>query len=164
MHSKHAHCVTCGAHKSIPMARGFFFAFLLMPIIEIALLIQVGSAIGVVWTLLLILLTAAVGTLLLRAQGLSVLLRSRSALSEGRVPATEVAEGFALAIGGALLLTPGFVTDVMGFCLLLPVTRKPLIAWLSKRVSISAVGAVHPGPAQAPRGDAPIEGEFRRDD
>ncbi|MEM9605710.1 MAG: FxsA family protein [Pseudomonadota bacterium] len=150
------------------MARGFFITFLLMPIIEIALLIQVGSLIGVLWTVLLIVLTAIVGTLLLRAQGLSVLLRSRSAMAEGRIPASEMAEGVALAVGGALLLTPGFVTDAIGFCLLVPTTRRALVSWVSKRVVVHTAAA-GPTPAgtqngRGPSPHAPIEGEFSRDD
>lgn len=150
------------------MVRGFFWALVLVPIIEIALLIQVGSAIGVIWTVLLIFLTALIGTALLRAQGLSVLMRSRSALGEGRVPATELAEGVSLAVGGALLLTPGFFTDAIGFCLLIPTTRKALVGWLSKRLSAQVVGS-SPGPGphttRRPEGQsAPIEGEFRRDE
>ena len=85
-------------------------------------------------------------------------------MNAGKVPAMEMAEGLALLIAGAVLLTPGFVTDAFGFCLLIPTTRKALIAWASKRVTISAVGGAQAHPRQSHRPDAPIEGEFRRDD
>lgn len=153
------------------MFRGFFWALLLMPIIEIALLIQVGSAIGVIWTLLLILLTAALGTALLRAQGLSVLLRSQQTLGAGQLPAAEIAEGFALAVGGALLLTPGFVTDAFGFCLLIPSTRRWLLSAIGRRARFSVQGSGANGPSARPAGsargrasDEAIEGEFRREE
>ncbi len=148
------------------MYRGFFWALLLIPIIEIAVLIQVGSAIGVLWTVLLILLTAVIGTALLRAQGLSVLLRGQSLMASGQLPAREIAEGVGLAVGGALLLTPGFVTDAIGFCLLIPVTR----GWLLNRVLSQVQLRPGAGPAQQPGtgptvdGSHTIEGEFRRDD
>lgn len=146
------------------MTRMVFLAFLLMPVIEIAILIQVGSAIGVLMTVMLILLTAALGTTLLRVQGLSILLRGRSALESRRVPTHEIAEGLALAIGGALLLTPGFVTDSIGFSLLVPASRRLLINWVAKRVTLRSVGASQPHASTSRHGRAPIEGEFRRED
>ena len=82
--------------------------FLIVPIIEIYLLIQVGGLIGVIPTIGLVVLTAVIGAALLRVQGLQTYLRFNQALNAGRLPATEILEGVALLIGGALLLTPGF--------------------------------------------------------
>ncbi len=107
--------------------------FLIVPIIEIYLLIQVGGMIGVLPTIGLVILTAVMGAALLRAQGLQTYLRFNQALAEGRMPATEILEGVALLLGGALLLTPGFFTDAIGFVCLLPFTRKELVAWLIAR-------------------------------
>lgn len=107
--------------------------FLIVPIIEIYLLIQVGGLIGVMPTIGLVVLTAVIGAALLRAQGLQTYLRFNQALNEGRVPATEILEGVALLIGGALLLTPGFFTDVIGFICLIPFSRRTLIGWITAR-------------------------------
>lgn len=110
-----------------------FLFFLTMPILEMYLLIQVGGWIGALPTIGLVALTAVVGMTLLRQQGFATLLRGQQRLAEGQLPAQELMEGFALAVGGALLLTPGFVTDAVGFCLLLPPTRRLLVGALVRR-------------------------------
>ncbi len=107
--------------------------FLVIPIIEIYLLIQVGGYIGVLPTIALVVLTAVIGASLLRSQGLQTYMRFNQALGEGRVPANEILEGVALLIGGALLLTPGFFTDLIGFFCLLPITRRPVVTFLVNR-------------------------------
>ena len=107
--------------------------FLVIPIIEIYLLIQVGGYIGVLPTIALVVLTAVIGASLLRSQGLQTYMRFNQALGEGRVPANEILEGVALLIGGALLLTPGFFTDLIGFFCLLPITRRPVATFLVNR-------------------------------
>ena len=107
--------------------------FLIVPIIEIYLLIQVGGVIGVLPTIGLVVLTAVIGVALLRAQGLQTYLRLNQAMGEGRLPATEILEGVALLIGGALLLTPGFFTDFIGFICLIPITRQGVILWFTAR-------------------------------
>lgn len=109
--------------------------FLIVPILEIYLLIQIGSVIGALPTIGLVVLTAVIGAALLRFQGFVTFARFNQALAEGRVPATEIMEGVALLIGGALLLTPGFFTDVIGFLCLLPYSRRPIIGYLAKRFS-----------------------------
>lgn len=131
--------------------------FLIVPIIEIYLLIQVGGIIGVLPTIGLVVLTAVLGAALLRAQGLQTYMRFNQALSEGRVPASEILEGVALLIGGALLLTPGFFTDAIGFICLLPFSRKTLIQSLVKRYNPLAnmqTGAsyTHHAPGKGPAG------------
>lgn len=107
--------------------------FLVIPIIEIYLLIQVGGYIGVLPTIALVVLTAVIGASLLRSQGMQTYLRFNQSLSEGRVPANEILEGVALLIGGALLLTPGFFTDLIGFFCLLPITRRPVVTFIVNR-------------------------------
>ena len=108
-----------------------FLFFLTMPIVEMYLLIQVGGWIGALPTIGLVALTAVVGMTLLRQQGFATLLRGQQRMAEGQLPAQELMEGFALAVGGALLLA-GFVTDAVGFALLL-LTRRMLVGALVRR-------------------------------
>lgn len=98
--------------------------FILVPMAEIALFIQVGDEIGLGWTLAIVILTAFAGTALVRNQGLAVWQRANQAMSENRMPLEEVFTGLCLLVAGALLLTPGFLTDTIGFCLLIPPIRK----------------------------------------
>ncbi len=116
-----------------------FFLFIAMPIVEIFLLIKVGSSIGALLTIGIVILTAVIGTWMLRAQGLSTMNKARSKMSGGQIPAFEMMEGLALGVGGALLLTPGFVTDAIGFACLIPFTRRLLVNALSKRVTVGSV-------------------------
>ncbi|WP_296932873.1 FxsA family protein [uncultured Marinobacter sp.] len=115
----------------------FLFLFIIMPIAEMAVLIQVGGMIGVLNTIGLVLLTAVIGAWLLRQQGLATLLKANQRLNSGELPAKEVAEGLILAIGGALLLTPGFITDTVGFLCLIPGTRHWLAAQALKRMVVA---------------------------
>jgi len=114
--------------------------FIIIPISEMWLLIQVGAQIGALYTVLLVFLTAAAGLALLRRQGLDTLMRLNQKVEQGQLPAGEIAEGVALAVGGALLLTPGFITDGIGFICLLPVTRKWFIGGLLQKV-VSQAGS-----------------------
>lgn len=107
--------------------------FIIVPLAELAVLIKVGGAIGILWTFLLILFTAFIGVTLLRAQGLATLMRASERMQQGDIPAKELAEGFLLALAGALLLTPGFLTDAFGFSLLLPGVRGAMAVSLMKR-------------------------------
>lgn len=111
----------------------FFVLFLVIPIIEIFFLIKVGEVIGAFPTIILVVLTAVIGAGLLRQQGLSTLARFQQNLSTGKIPAQEMVEGILLAVGGALLMTPGFVTDTMGFLCLLPFSRKFIAKNVIKR-------------------------------
>ncbi len=106
------------------MFRVLFFLFLIVPLIEVALLIKIGNIIGSAYTIALIIGTAALGVVLLRRQSLATLVKFRRNLDQGRLPAIELVEGLILLVAGALLLTPGFVTDIFGFLLLIPETRK----------------------------------------
>jgi UPF0716 protein FxsA len=104
--------------------------FTIVPLIELFVLIEVGSRIGSGPTLLLLLLTGICGAFLASRQGLSVLQRARHDLAQGRIPANPLVDGLMVLIGGMLLLTPGFLTDLLGFVLLIPVTRLPLRGFL----------------------------------
>ncbi|KMQ74995.1 FxsA family protein [Marinobacter subterrani] len=115
----------------------FLFLFIILPIAEMAVLIKVGGMIGVFNTVGLVLLTAVIGAWLLRQQGLATLLRANQRLNSGELPAKEVAEGLILAVGGALLLTPGFITDTVGFLCLIPGTRHWLAAQALKRMVVA---------------------------
>lgn len=121
--------------------RVFLLLFIVMPIVEMAVLIKVGGVIGVLNTIGLVLLTAVVGAALLKQQGLATLLRANERMNSGELPAREVAEGLVLAIGGALLLTPGFVTDGIGFLCLLPGSRHWLVSQALKRLTVSGGGS-----------------------
>lgn len=114
------------------------FVFIIMPIAEMAVLIQVGGMIGVVNTIGFVLLTAMIGAWLLRQQGMATLLRANQRLNSGELPAKEVAEGLILAVGGVLLITPGFITDTVGFLCLIPFTRYWLSALALKRMVASS--------------------------
>ena len=103
--------------------------FIGVPILEIAVFIQAGDIFGLWPTLAAVVATAVVGAVLLRAQGLAALGRARRQLDRGQVPVEEVLTGVCLLIGGALLLTPGFVTDTVGFLLLIPPVRQVLGRW-----------------------------------
>lgn len=118
--------------------------FILVPLIEIYLLIKVGSVIGAFPTVLVVVLTAVVGTLLLKQQGLATLMRFQQKTMQGGLPAQEMAEGLALAFGGALLLTPGFVTDIIGFLCLIPFTRQGMIRWIMRRVKLKVASSMNP--------------------
>ncbi|MEM7208730.1 MAG: FxsA family protein [Pseudomonadota bacterium] len=153
-----------------------FILFIAMPIIEIWVLIEVGSKIGVLNTIGLVILTAIVGTAMLRSQGLSMLARVRQQMANNQLPATEILEGMMLVIGGALLLTPGFVTDAIGFMCLLPFTRQIIVAAAVSRFTVRGFSAYQsngnhhgdPGARQPRSSDhtrnGAIEGEFRRED
>jgi UPF0716 protein FxsA len=97
--------------------------FIAVPIAELAVIIQVGQAIGVWWTIAILVADSILGSLLMRSQGRAVWRRFNAALQAGRAPAREVADGVLVILGGALLLTPGFLTDVFGLLFLLPPTR-----------------------------------------
>jgi len=110
-----------------------FLLFVIMPIAEIAVLIQVGGAIGGWTTIGIVILTAIVGTAMLRQQGLSTLAKAQTRMQAGEMPAQQMLEGLLLLIGGVLLLTPGFITDFFGFCTLIPWSREFLAKQLASR-------------------------------
>ncbi len=157
--------------------RFLFGLFILLPILEMWLLIEVGGVIGALPTIALVLLTAVIGAALLKQQGLHTFMRAQQRLNTGELPATEILEGLFLAVGGALLLTPGFITDAIGFSCLLPSWRRAVIAGMMRRGVIrmqsgmgggSPFGAdPRPGREASPPRDADnvtIEGEYKKEE
>ncbi|MCR9219471.1 MAG: FxsA family protein [Alphaproteobacteria bacterium] len=135
--------------------------FIAVPIAEIALFIEIGGLIGLWPTLATILVTALVGATLVRAQGLAALSRAQAALAEDRFPVEEVVTGVCLLIAGALLLTPGFLTDALGFALLIPPLRRSIGAALIRTAQRSPRFTMQGGPAGGPGPQGP--GDPRRD-
>ena len=111
----------------------FFFAIILVPIIEIYLLIKIGSEIGALSTILLIFTTAIVGVYYAKYEGLNTLKSGFAQLSKNETPAYEVISGAAIAFAAILLIIPGFATDVVGFLLIFPLSRKFIFSKFSKR-------------------------------
>lgn len=125
------------------MALALVIVFIVVPLVELYVIIQVGGAIGVLPTIALLLLDSVLGAMLWRAQGRAVWLRFNQALAERRIPAREVFDGAMIIFGGALLLTPGFITDIAGLLLLVPPTRalirRGLVAMFSRRIAAGTV-------------------------
>jgi UPF0716 protein FxsA len=126
--------------------------FILVPIAELIVLIQVGQLIGVWWTVLLLLADAVLGSLLWRSQGRAVWRRFNAAVSEGRMPHREVIDGVLVIFGGALLLTPGFISDIFGVLFLLPPTRALLRGLLVRRATMRIIGSAVPRSGPSPNG------------
>ncbi len=165
-------------------------ALLVVPIAEIYVIVQVGQEIGAGWTILLLIADAVLGAWLIRREGRRAWLALRQKVNEGGLPAKELADGALILIGGTLLLTPGFLTDILGFFLVLPFTRpiarRGLVAFAKRYFVVAAgpgvagmgpfagmqppgtrsPGSPPPGPQQPPRagrGDV-IQGEVVDDD
>ncbi len=109
--------------------------FIVVPIAELAVVIQVGQEIGVAWTVAILIADSILGAMLMRAQGRAAWRRFNEALQAGRVPAREVLDGGLVMFGGLLLLTPGFITDFLGLLLLIPPTRVLVRAVFAKRLT-----------------------------
>jgi len=116
------------------MGRILFLVFLMVPIVEIAIFIGVGQAIGLWPTLLGVVITALIGSVLIRVQGLSLIRDIQRLMAAGVLPARQIADGLILAIAGALLLTPGYFTDLVGFLLLVPPVRTLIYQALKRRI------------------------------
>ena len=118
--------------------------FIVVPLVELYVILKVGDAIGAVWTILLLAADSVLGSLLLRAQGRSVWRRFNDAIAAGRMPHREVMDGVLVIFGGAFLITPGFLTDIVGLILLIPptraVARRVLVRRLGQRVEVRATG------------------------
>ncbi len=134
----------------------WLLVFVITPLVEMYILIEVGGIIGAWSTIALVVLTAVIGVGLIRAQGFATLTRGMARLNAGELPATEIVEGVMLALAGALMVTPGFVTDTAGFVLLTPRVRRHLAAELLRR--FAPVAGADP---DNPEGRT-IEGRFRR--
>tara|TARA_R110001592_G_scaffold346310_2_gene638840 strand:+ start:22338 stop:22964 length:627 start_codon:yes stop_codon:yes gene_type:complete len=125
-----------------------FLIFIIVPVIEMYLLIKVGAVIGGLYTIGLVLLTALIGVSLLKKQGLSTFMTAQQKMQTGQMPITEIAEGLMLAVAGALLLTPGFVTDTVGFILLTPVLRQHIAkqvfqSWMKNAKQANFTSSTH---------------------
>ncbi len=114
-------------------------SLILLPLIEIAVFIEVGSAIGVLPTIALTVLTAIAGTAMLRHQGLALLMKMRSELDAGRVPGEELTHGALIVVASILLLIPGFVTDVVGLLLFVPAVRRAIGHFVIRRADVVIV-------------------------
>jgi UPF0716 protein FxsA len=130
------------------------FLFLALPIAELYVIIQVGQAIGLAPTLLLLILDGFAGAALARSQGRNAWERFNRALAEGRVPARETVDGAMIVLGGALLLAPGFITDFFGFLLLIPPTRA-LLRGVVSRLARRRMGLAWTVAGPPPRGPGP---------
>ena len=116
----------------------WFLAFFSIPIVEMYLLIEVAKRIEALPTILLVMLTAVLGVSLIRQQGLSTLTKGIRRLNQAEIPAAEIIEGVLLAVAGAFLITPGFLTDLIGFMIIIPITRRITALMLLKRMAARA--------------------------
>jgi len=161
------------------MIRNWPLLFIAIPLVELYVIIAVGEEIGAFWTVILVLLTAVIGVNLLRIQGMSTLMRAQQNMAQGAVPAMEMMEGIVLAVGGVLLITPGFITDSIGFLCLIPASRQAVIRYIMARSTVqtgfnAGMGGFQSNPQQKPGSESPdgkppkvgrtIEGEYRRED
>jgi len=158
--------------------------FIAIPLVELYFIILVGGMIGALWTVVLVILTAVIGVNLLRIQGMSTLTRAQRNMAQGQIPAMEMMEGVALAVAGVLLITPGFITDTIGFLCLIPASRRAIIRYIMARASVhtnfsASIGGFEthqpqshqpqshrpekPG-ARRPKVGRTIEGECKRED
>jgi UPF0716 protein FxsA len=142
------------------------FLFIAVPLIEIALFIQVGSLLGLWPTLAIVLVTAILGTALVRQQGFAVLQQVQGSFNDMRDPTEPLAHGAMILFSGALLITPGFFTDVVGFALLVPGIRKAAFTYLKKRIKVRNVhvsGGFQAGTGTGPQGSHPRDRQSRPD-
>ena len=109
--------------------------FLVVPFVELFVLIQVGQAIGALPTIALLVVVSIVGAWLVKKEGLGVVRRAQAQMRGGQVPATELVDGILILFAGALMLTPGFFTDVFGIALMIPTVRRALRGLASKQLS-----------------------------
>jgi UPF0716 protein FxsA len=122
-----------------------FLLFVIMPIMEIAVLINVGEIIGGWNTVLLVILSAMIGAYLVKREGLATLAQAQQKMAQGEVPAAEIGSGLLLLIAGVLLVTPGFITDIFGLLLTLPMTRQYLAQHVVKLANVQTFGNMHGG-------------------
>lgn len=141
-------------------------AFIAVPLIEIGLFIQVGGWLGLWPTLAIVLVTALIGTWLVRTQGAMAIMALRESFSELRDPTEPLAHGAMILVAGVLLLTPGFFTDAVGFALLTPPFRRAAFLYLRKRIHVQGfqtgpTGPSRPHSRRPPPGPGTIEGDFQ---
>ena len=143
-----------------------FVAFVVVPLIELYVLVQIGQVIGAGWTIALLLLDAVLGTWLIKHEGRRAWRALQETLASGRMPATEIADGALVLVGGTLLLAPGLITDAVAILLILPFTRpvfrRMLAAAVGRRLLSGVVDVRRPGPGPA---EGPVvRGEVIDDD
>ncbi|MCU0894110.1 MAG: FxsA family protein [Rhodospirillales bacterium] len=146
------------------MGLALFTVMIVVPILEITVFILVGRYIGLWPTLACILFTALIGTVIIRFQGIGLIAAARKSIAAGEAPVGEVLQGLALLVAGALLITPGFITDTLGFLLLVPALRRRLAASLVAQAARRAelhVRAARPGPGARAKTGVVIEGEWQ---
>ena len=140
----------------------FLLLFVGIPVIELYFMIEVGSSIGAIPTISLVVFTAVLGGLMVRMQGFSTMMRVRSMAERGEIPAVEVLEGAVLLIAGFSLLLPGFFTDALGFLALIPALRRVMILWFLQRAAI--IQPARKTESKKRESIDVIEGEYRRED
>ncbi|SMF96738.1 UPF0716 protein FxsA [Methylomagnum ishizawai] len=133
-------------------------AVVALPLLELYLLIKLFGALGFVTTVALLLGAASLGMSLLRSQGLSTWMNVQRALARGETPALEMLESGLVALGGLLLVIPGFLSDILGLACLIPASRKKLAGYLLQKFVVLPDGGTEP-----PQGPRVIEGEFKRE-
>jgi UPF0716 protein FxsA len=147
----------CDEEVQMPL----FLLFLIIPLVEIALFIQIGGLIGLWWTLAIVILTAILGTYLVRSQGMAVMAQLRGSFEQLNDPTEPLAHGAMVLFSGALLLTPGFFTDAVGFALMVPGIRGKIYRFIRSRINIQTVQY---GSAQEPRDTTVIDGDYEEVD
>ncbi len=135
-----------------------FIVFLVVPLMEIYLLVQIGAQIGPGWTILCVVLTAFFGAWLVRLQGLATWRRFQRSLSQNILPAQELLEALCLLVSGALLLTPGFFTDFVGFMCLIRPFRKIIMKWFFRRRR----WGTRSGGFSGTQAENPIDGSYKK--
>jgi len=138
-----------------------FLVVLIIPFAEIYLLLQVGTLIGAFPTIFLVVFTAVLGAWLLRQQGFATFHRFQASLAQGAIPAYEIIEGPIILAGGILLLTPGFITDILGFACLVPQIRKKIAQYVIENHLVQTGG---PFQQAKPAEQDVLEGEYTKED
>ena len=139
-----------------------FLLVLLVPFAEIYLLLQVGGIIGALPTIILVVATALLGAWLLKQQGLATFARFQASIAQGEIPAYEMIEGPIILLGGALLLTPGFITDLLGLACLIPQIRRKIAQYILENHLIQTINSQFQAGKTAEKNV--LEGEFRKED
>ncbi len=143
----------------------FLALFLLIPLFEVMVFIQVGGHIGALWTILLTLATAVSGMYLVKTQGIRTFYAAKTQLSQGETPAMAVVEGILLLLAGVMLVIPGFISDVMGGLILLPFVRQAVAGAVLEKVFIARANqANQTNQAKNSHGGETIEGHFHREE
>ena len=141
------------------MFRLLFIFFIIIPIIEITVLMQVGAVLGVWPTIAIVILTAWVGAKYVRQQGIATLNSVQTKMAQGQMPSDEIVTGLVLLVAGVLLVTPGFVTDFLGLSLLIPAVRQAIAGSVANEQDNPFQAHIQP-----PHKAKTLDGEFERKD